>query len=166
MRRRASDGFGLLLLAALFLWGRKMTQPSGPAATRTDSTAPDVEAALLAAGAPMAAVKILAAHSAHETNGWKGGLWNWNLGNITTQGPTYVLQPGNGLHFAKYASLTDGAKAFVTLLRSPLYATAMPLATIGDLAGYVAALKKGGYAGNTDYLAYEAGLARWMSQLA
>jgi hypothetical protein len=165
MRRRASDKIGsLLFLAALFWWGKKMTQPSGPAATRTPAKTADVEAALIAAGAPLGAVKILTAMSAHETAGW-AGLWNWNVGNITTAGPNYVIQPGVALHFAAYPTLAAGAKAFVDLLRAPMYSGAIALAEVGDLAGFVAALKKGGYAGNADYVAYEAGIARWMATL-
>jgi hypothetical protein len=141
-----------------------MTTP-GPAATRTDSNQSDVEAALLAAGAPLGAVKILAAQSAHETAGWKGGMWNWNVGNLTTAGP-YVIQPGVTLHFAAYPNLAAGAKAYVDLLKSAMYSGAISLAEVGDLSGFVAALKRGGYAGNADYTAYEAGIARWLSQLA
>jgi hypothetical protein len=161
------DGSELALLAFLLWAGKHMTQPSSPClpATRTDATAADVEAALLAAGCPLAAVKIVAAHSAHETAGWKGGLWNWNLGNITQPDPhqTCVTQPGNPLHFAAYANLRAGAGALIAWLKSH---GALPLAAVGDLAGYVEALKKGGYAGNSDYVAYEAGIARWMTQLA
>jgi hypothetical protein len=142
-------------------------QASSPClpATRTDSTAAEVEAALLAAGCPLAAVKIVAAHSAHETAGWKGGLWNWNLGNITQPDPhqTCVTQPGNALHFAAYANLRAGAGALVSWLKSH---NALSLAAVGDLAGYVEALKKGCYAGKADYVAYEAGIARWMQTLA
>jgi hypothetical protein len=156
-------------LFALFLLAKKImttTGPTGRPATRTDSTATDVEAALLAAGAPLGALKILTAQSAHETNGWKG-MWNWNVGNVTTASSNFVLQPGLSLHFATYPSLAAGAKAFVDLLKSDLYAGAIALAEVGDLAGFVSVLKRGGYAGNkADYTAYEAAMARWMSQLA
>jgi hypothetical protein len=169
-RSRESPFFSLLTLAALFLVGKKfMTAQASSAspclpATRTDSTAADVEAALLAAGCPFAAVKIVAAQSAHETAGWKGGLWNWNVGNLTQPDPhqTCVTQPGNALHFAAYANLTAGARAYVDLLKR---IGALPLAVAGDLAGYVAELKQHNYAGNADYLAYEAGIARWLAQL-
>jgi hypothetical protein len=168
MRRRHDSG-ALAIVLALFLFakkGRPMTTTTGPAATRTDSNQSSVEAALLEAGCPLGALKILTAMSAHETHGWQGGMWNWNVGNVTTASSNYVLQPGLSLHFATYPSLAAGAKAFVDLLKSDLYAGSIQLAEVGDLAGFVAVLKQGGYAGTkADYTKYEAAIARWMAQL-
>jgi hypothetical protein len=60
---------------------------------------------------------MVAAQSALETAGWVGGMWDWNLGNITQPNLSLaVYQPGNDLPFAKYASLAAGAAAMVALL--------------------------------------------------
>jgi hypothetical protein len=138
---------------------------TGPPATRTDALAGDVLSALRNAGVPESALKMVAAQSALETSGWVGGLWNWNLGNLTQPDVSkpYVMQPGNALPFATFASLAEGAKAFVDhLTRTGV----IQFASSGDLPGYVAALKKTAYAGTSaNYDAYQAGMATWMSKL-
>ena len=138
---------------------------SGPAATRTPTTSADVMAALRDAGAPEAAVKMVAAQSAFETAGWTG-LWNWNLGNIIqpdTSKP-YVMQPGNVLPFRSYPSLAAGAKAYVDLLTRK---GIIQYASSGDLTGYVQALRAAGYAGpDANYDAYQNGMQAWLTRLA
>lgn len=136
----------------------------GPAASRTLGHAQDVYAALKAAGLPDAAVRMVAAQSAFETAGWSG-LWDWNLGNITQPiASQAVYQPGNDLPFAKYVDIAAGARALVELLTRS-YPDAIPAAVANDLHRYVLALKAGGYAGNANYDAYEAGMARYMGSL-
>lgn len=145
----------------VILAGRKMSR--GPAATRTDSNASDVIAALKNAGCPDAAAQMVAAQSALETAGWVGGLWNWNVGNITQPNAALaVYQPGVDLPFAKYDSLAAGAKAMVDLLTAK---GVIQHAAAGDLAGYVDALKAMHYAGDADYGAYKTGMAKWMLRL-
>ena len=137
---------------------------TGPAAKRTPTTAADVMAALRNAGCPDAAVKMVAAQSAFETAGW-AGLWEWNLGNIVQPDVTkpYVMQPGNDLPFQAYPNLAQGAAAYVDLLTRR---GVIQYASSGDLAGYVGALKKAGYAGpGANYDAYQQGMALWMTRL-
>jgi hypothetical protein len=131
-------------------------------ATQTDSTPPEVIRAIQAAGVSRSAAVMLAAQSALETAGWKGGLWNYNLGNITTNGPDYVLLPGLSLHFLAYPDLQSGANGFVHYIRSH---GLLPFAESGDLQGYVDRLQAIGYAGNSDYTAYYNGMASWMGRL-
>lgn len=94
------------------------TPPAGGSpGTLTRATAGEVLAALRAAQCPPSALYWAAAQSALETATWSA-MWNWNVGNITTKGRVYVLLPGLGQHFAAYASLEAGARAFVGYLDS------------------------------------------------
>jgi hypothetical protein len=134
-------------------------------AVQTNETAPDVFRALLDAGCPQSALTMVAAHSALETAGWQGGLWNYNLGNIT-QGDSsgdYMILPGNTLHFVPYASLDEGAAAFYQYLSNH---GLIPFATANNLTGYVNQLKAIGYAGSADYTSYQTGMQNWMTKLA
>lgn len=163
MALRKSDWTVVFLLLVLGGGGTRVL--TGPPATRTDALQADVLAALRNAGVPEAALKMVAAQSALETNGWVGGLWNWNLGNLTQPDVSrpYVMQPGNALPFATFGSLAEGAKAFVDhLTRTGV----IQYASSGDLPGYVAALKKSAYAGSSaDYDAYQAGMTNWIAKL-
>jgi len=127
---------------------------------RTPASAADVLRAIMDAGVSQSAAYMLAAQSALETAGWSG-MWNWNLGNITTTGD-YVLLPGNGLHFKAYGSLSEGAADFVSYLASH---GVTPYAESGDLDGYVGRLQAIHYAGDADYTAYENGMRSWMQKL-
>jgi len=131
--------------------------------TQTNASPEDVFAALIDAGAPPGGVLMIAAQSALETHGWQGGMWGWNLGNITTTAddPNAITLPGNSLLFKSYASLQDGANDFVHYLDSH---NLLSLST-GSLDAYVAQLQAIGYAGNADYSQYQAGMQRWMNQL-
>jgi hypothetical protein len=146
------------------------------ATVRTGATAGNVLAALLDAGAPPSGVRMLAAQSAVETAGWTA-MASWNLGNVTALGDQpYMLQGSNPLHFRAYDSLDEGARDFVSFLgRRGL----LPYAAHGDLDGYVARLEATCYLGcvgsvgvdgrtvpASDYDAYRAGIASWMSKLA
>ena len=134
------------------------------AATRTDSTAPNVLRALLDAGMPsLASARIVAAQSALETAGWTGGMWNYNLGNITTTSSDYVTEPGNSLHFKAYGSLWAGAIDLVNYLNAH---GVLGYAVQGDLTGYVQRLQAIGYAGSTNYAAYQSGMQSWLTKLA
>jgi hypothetical protein len=116
-------------------------------AVNTPATAAQVMGALAAAmgTTQQEAVAIVAGQSAVETANWGGGLWNYNLGNLTaSSGQNYVMQGSLSLHFQAFDSLTDGAAAMVAWLSSR---GALPYALNGDLAGYVAALAKGCYLG-------------------
>jgi hypothetical protein len=154
-----------LLVLALLVLARRSSGPraAGPQvpAKLTPATAADVRAALLAAGLPAAAVPIVLAHSALETAAWRG-LWGWNVGNIVATGNVaWQALPGVALPFRVYPSLAAGAADFVALLAAR---GAVAPAAAGDLAGYVAALKAGGYAGpGADYVAYQAGIARYVA---
>jgi hypothetical protein len=133
-------------------------------ATRTDATAADVLRALLDAGMPsIDSARMVAAQSALETAGWKGGMWNYNLGNITTTGENYITEPGNALHFKTYPSLWAGAIDLVNYLNAH---GVLGYAVQGDLAGYVQRLQAIGYAGSADYTSYRAGMQAWLAQLA
>jgi hypothetical protein len=129
-----------------------------PEGTRTPISSGQALGALRAAGAGKGLI-VVAAQSALETAGWSA-MWNWNFGNITTTGSDYVTLPGNALHFQAYASEAEGASAFIAYLRAKGL-----LGLTGDLAAYVERLKEINYAGDTDYGAYEAGIARWITQL-
>jgi hypothetical protein len=132
-------------------------------AVQTNSTAAEILGALQEAGVSRNAAIMLAAQSALETNGWNGGMWNFNLGDITTNGPYYVLQPGLSLPFKAYGSLQEGATDFVQYIRSH---GLMPFAESGDLQGYVDRLQAFGYAGpSANYTNYYNGMARWLKQL-
>lgn len=89
------------------------------------------------------AVAIVAGQSALETANWSA-MWNWNAGNLTTNGGTYVLQGKLSLHFQAFDSMQDGAAAMVAWLSTR---GALPYALQGDLQGYVQALAKGCYLG-------------------
>src|ERR1700743_2221645 len=132
--------------------------------TQTNASAADVLRALLDAGCPsLQCARIVAAQSALETAGWQGGLWNWNLGNITTAGSSYVTLPGNSLHFAAYSSLLAGAEALVHSLNSH---GALTYAVNGDVQGFVSRLQAIGHAGNANYTQYQAGIQAWLTKLA
>jgi hypothetical protein len=129
--------------------------------TRTPETAPDVLRAIMDAGVSLQAARMLAAQSAFETGGFVY-IWNFNLGNITTNSSDYVVLPGNSLHFTPYDNLQTGALGFVTYLQ---HRGLLPFAESGDLQGYVDRLQAIGYAGDADYGAYYNGMASWYSRL-
>jgi len=148
-------------------------------AVQTNATAPQVLRALLDAGCPQSALTMVAAQSAFETAGWQGGLWNWNLGNIT-QGDSsgdYMVLPGNSLHFVPYSSLDAGAQAFYQYLSGH---GLIPFASANNLSGYVGQLQAIDYAGAAcasgqqsttaspcqDYSSYQTGIQTWMTKLA
>src|SRR5260370_5101191 len=131
-------------------------------ATPTNSSASEILGAIQSAGVSRNAAVMIAAQSALETAGWKGGLWNYNLGKITTDGEDYVLLPGNSLDCKTYSDLQSGAADFVHYIRSH---GLLPFAEAGDLQGYVNRLQQIGYAGNADYTAYYNGMATWMGKL-
>jgi hypothetical protein len=137
------------------------------AAVNTPASAPDVLRALLNAGAPSnTAATMLAAQAALETAGFGGGLWNWNLGNITASGSAdYVIQSSsNPLHFLAFDSLQAGADYFVSFLRKR---GLLPFAEANDLQGYVGRLQQVSYVGSDPsvYPAYYAGMAAWIHRL-
>lgn len=103
------------------------------------------------------AASMLTAHSALETGSWKH-MFHFNFGN-TTQVPTspgqfYRLKaPGSDEktphHYTVFLSPRQGADALINFLRSKRYEDALPAAMRGDCDGYVAALKAGGYFGDS-----------------
>jgi len=133
-------------------------------ATRTDASAADILRALLDAGMPSVdSARMVAAQSALETAGWNGGMWNYNLGNITTTSSSYVTEPGNSLHFKTYPSLWAGAIDLVNYLNAH---GVLGYAIQGNLPGYVQRLQAIGYAGNSNYASYQAGMQAWLAKLA
>ena len=98
--------------------------------------------------------------SAFETAHWRqadpsaasysarGGLYNYNLGNVTTTGASgdWFLDPAvtNGLRFASYDSLGAGALAMLKTLQ---HLGGLQAADTGDWAGWQAALNA--YLGST-----------------
>lgn len=160
-RHASSLERGAVVVAGIFgvraLLDRVPGIVGGATGTRTPATSAQVTAALTAAGCPDASLALVRAQSAFETAAWQA-MWNWNLGNITTFGKDYVILPGNPLHFARYASLQDGANAYVGYLRGH------GLLGISDLASYVDRLQAINYAGTSqDYGAYERGMARYLT---
>lgn len=136
------------------------------AAVNTPVTPGQVLGAILATGVSDTASRILLAQSAFETGGWKGGLWSYNLGNITTASGDYQILPGNALHFKAYGNLEDGAADYVAFLARRGLVT---IADTGDLTAYVQRLKETNYAGadtGSTYATYQAGMASWMNRLA
>ena len=128
---------------------------------RTPETAADVLRAIMDAGVSLQAARMLAAQSAFETADF-AYIWNYNLGNITTNDADYVILPGNDLHFKPYASLADGATGFVEYLTAR---GLLPFAETGDLQGYVDRLQAIHYAGDGDYTAYYNGMAGKLQSL-
>lgn len=104
------------------------------------------------------------AQAAVETANFQGGLWNWNLGNITAGSDAidWMALPGNALHFRSYASLDDGADALIHWLASH---GAIAAADAGDIGAYVAALQAGNYLGSdpAPYAQYQANIAAYVS---
>ena len=138
-------------------------------AVATNATPGQVLAALLATGISQQAAAILLAQSALECANWKGGLWNWNLGNITSTGQgDYQVLPGlPAMKFLTYATLADGAQGFVNYLRAK---GALAVADTGDVDAYVDKLKAINYAGTdttgTLYANYAAGMKAKMAAFA
>lgn len=130
------------------------------ATIRTPASASDVLGALINAGLSQNAAVMAAAQSALETGGWQQ-MWNWNLGNVTTNGDYYTIG-SNPLHFRPSDSLSAGAVDFVGYLTAR---GLIPFADAGDLSGYVSRLQAIGYAGNADYNAYQSGMQSWIDRL-
>lgn len=98
---------------------------------------------------------VLTAHWAHETNQGTA-MYNYNFGGIKGIGPSgaYAIhrtREGKGLReqriqtrFRAYARATEGAVDYVALLQRR-YSGALQAAARGDVAGFVSALRQGGY---------------------
>lgn len=130
-------------------------------AVQTPASAADVLGAIQAAGVSQNAAVMLAAQSAFETAGWTA-LWNYNLGNITTNGADFYLLGSDQTHrYLPYDSLQEGAAGFVGYLRGH---GLIPFAEAGDLPGYVAKLKSFGYF-ESDAAPYQAGMQSWITKL-
>lgn len=87
------------------------------------------------------------AQAAVETAHFQGGLWNNNIGNITSGNPNaedWMYLPGNGLRFRSYPDLDAGAASLISWLN---HHGAISYADVGDISSYVAALQKGCYVG-------------------
>jgi hypothetical protein len=130
------------------------------AAIRTPASASEVLGALVGAGVSQTAAVMLAAQSALETGGW-AEMWNWNLGDITTNADYFILGSNPG-HFRPSDDLQSGASDFIGYLRQH---GLIPFAEANDLDGYVARLQAINYAGGADYNAYRDGMASWMGKL-
>src|SRR5271165_4290541 len=130
------------------------------ATVSTPASASDVLGALIGAGLSKNAAVMVAAQSALETGGWQQ-MWNWNLGNVTTNDDYYTIG-SNPLHFRPSDSLSAGAVDFVGYLSGR---GLIPYADAGDLSGYVGRLQAIGYAGNADYGAYQTGMQTWIDKL-
>jgi hypothetical protein len=137
---------------------------------QTSATSSDIIEALVDAGVPTVnSARILAAQSAVETAGWQA-MWNWNVGNITAGSPStqsWVQQATTGpaapLQFLAFDSLQDGANYFVAFLQKR---GVLQCANVGNLDGYVDALRRCNYAGpGADYARYRDGMAAWLKKL-
>ena len=139
-------------------------------AVNTPVSAGQVYGALLSTGISTTAARILLAQSAFETGGWQGGVWGYNLGNITTSGASgdYQMLPGDPDHlkYRVYPSLDAGAHDYVTFLNAR---GLVAIAATGDLPAYVARLKQVGYATSlqtaSGYASYQNGMQAWMTRL-
>lgn len=168
LRRRARAV--LRRIRGMIALRRKMPQVQ---ATNTPSTPAAVAGALVYAyqqvtGRPppgTSSYLIPLAQTAFETGGFGGGLWNWNLGNITagSTSQNWVFLPGNSLHFRAYDSITTGAISFMSWLNSH---GCLPYADENDLTGYVNALQAGGYFGSTSAATYQAGMQAYLTKYA
>jgi hypothetical protein len=91
------------------------------------------------------------AQSALETAAWKQ-CFNNNAGNVTTANPNtdhWMYEPGNGLKFRSFSTIGDGCLVMMKWLAA--HGT-LAYADSGDMAGYLASLKAGCYAGcGVDY---------------
>lgn len=130
------------------------------ATIRTPASASDVLGALINAGLSQNAAVMAAAQSALETGGWQQ-MWNWNLGNVTTNGDYYLLGSDTTHHYRPSDSLSAGAADFVGYLTNR---GLIPYADAGDLAGYVSKLKSFGYF-ESDASAYQSGMQSWIDRL-
>jgi hypothetical protein len=134
-------------------------------ATKTPASGGEILGALQAAGVSANAAVMLAAQSALETGGWVS-MWNWNLGDVTTNTGDFFILGNNKGHFTSLPDLNTGAAYFVNYLNGH---GLIPYAEAGDLAGYVARLTSFGYAAELAQPggpeAYQAGMAGWMSKL-
>lgn len=106
------------------------------------------------------------AQAAVETAHFQGGLWNNNIGNITSGQPSaedWMLLPGNGLRFRSYPTLDAGAASLISWLN---HHGAIAAADEGNVAGYVAALQKGCYVGCDPgvYPGYQANIESYARQ--
>ena len=106
------------------------------------------------------------AQAAVETAAFGGGLWNNNIGNITTANPNsedWMLLPGNTLKFRSFSNLSDGATAMMSWLNSH---GCIPFADSGDIAGYVGALQKACYVGcdASVYPGYQTGIQNYVGK--
>lgn len=121
---------------------------------------------------PVNLIRVLGAHSAHETGRWKS-MWNYNFGNIRGKSAAgewtsikgaseiekrdgkdvevfYDIGPDN--MFASYSSPMEGARAYVRFLGTATkppnpnrYAKAWDAATAGDVAAFCREIKSQGY---------------------
>lgn len=128
-------------------------------------------------------LNLVAAQSALETSWWGSrdgkGFYNFNFGNVTPLGtqPYWSTPSIKGMRYRSFSNAPAGAAAFVGWLASH---GALMAASAGDVAGYMAALKKGCYLGcigrtdpstgkpitEADYDAYQAGIESIMATLA
>jgi flagellum-specific peptidoglycan hydrolase FlgJ len=123
---------------------------------------------------------VLLAQSALETGFWHA-CWNWNLGNVKhVAGDGYdyyqircneiiggkvvwISPPDPGCSFRSYASISDGALSYLTLLRGR-FRPAWPAVVEGDPVGFCHLLKLSHYY-TADEGIYTAGVVRCYHQL-
>ena len=138
--------------------------------------------AALPPGHTRAGLNLVAAQSALETAWWGSktgqGFYNYNFGNVTPSGsqPWWSTPTIAGMRYRAFSGAADGAAAMVAWLSQH---NALTAASAGDLTGYMAALRAGGYLGvigrtdatghtvsQADYDAYQRGIASIMASLA
>jgi flagellar protein FlgJ len=132
------------------------------AATRTHLSGQEAASAIEAAwrerfgeAPPKGALEVLVADWAHETGGGRA-MMNYNFGGLKGKAPSglsaaYLTTEGSGAaaskvvdHFRAYRSAAEGAADYVGLL-AQRFPKALDAARGGNAAGFVAALKQGGY---------------------
>ncbi len=113
-------------------------------------------------------VSMMLAQNALETGNRKS-MWNYNVGNLTTDGKgsfDFIDDVVPGLKFRAYTSLEEGAKDYLKLLNSKNYSNALQHIVNPDPVAFSKALKRAGYYGDGSEVAYSKAMTRLYGQFS
>lgn len=113
-------------------------------------------------------VGMMLAQNALETGNRKS-MWNYNVGNITTDGHgtfDFIDDLVPGLKFRSYPSLEEGTKDYLRLLHSKHYSGAWQHIVNPDPVAFSKALKSAGYYGEGSEAAYTKALTGLYGQFS